>query len=177
MPRISNIETAVLGLVCEEPRYGYELEKVIEEREMRNWTEIGFSSIYYVLKRLEKKGLIQSKVKGIEGKPARKIYNITEDGIKILHETIKFHLSNSIKVTSTFDLGIAYMRFLPTNEVLICLKKYIESINNRLLFLEEKLDEIRKTNAPFHIIALFSRPIAILKAEKVWVEKLMDEIR
>lgn len=177
MPIISNIETAVLGLICEEPRYGYELEKVIEEREMRNWTEIGFSSIYYVLKRLEKKGLIQSKVRDFEAKPARRIYNITEDGTKTLHETIKFHLSNTMKVTSPFDLGIAYMKFLPANEVFNCLKSYIKSINNHLTFLEDKLDEVRKINAPFHIIALFSRPIAHLKAEKVWVEKLMDEIR
>ena len=40
--------------------YGYTIEKIIEERGMRHWTDIGFSSIYYVLKRLESRNLIVS---------------------------------------------------------------------------------------------------------------------
>ncbi len=177
MPIISNIETAILGLVCEEPRYGYELEKVIKEREMRNWTEIGFSSIYYVLKRLEKKGYINSRIKDVKGKPSRRIYNITDEGRRILHNKIKFNLSNYEKIKSNFDLGIAYMKFLPPVEIFNCLREYIESIDNRLDFLEDKLDYMRKIDAPFHVIALFTRPIAHLKAEKTWIEKLMEEIR
>ena len=38
-------ELAVLGLIVEQPRHGYEIEKVIEDRGMREWTEIGFSTI------------------------------------------------------------------------------------------------------------------------------------
>jgi DNA-binding PadR family transcriptional regulator len=48
-----------LTLVAERPRHGYEIERVIEERGMREWTEIGFSSIYYLLKKLEREGLIE----------------------------------------------------------------------------------------------------------------------
>jgi DNA-binding PadR family transcriptional regulator len=43
---MTNAELAILSLVAEQPRHGYEIEQVIEEREMREWTEIGFSSIY-----------------------------------------------------------------------------------------------------------------------------------
>jgi DNA-binding PadR family transcriptional regulator len=35
----------LLGLLAEKPRHGYELEEVIIARGMRDWTEIGFSSI------------------------------------------------------------------------------------------------------------------------------------
>ena len=53
-PGINEREAAILGLLCENPLYGYTIEKIIEERGMRHWTDIGFSSIYYVLKRLER---------------------------------------------------------------------------------------------------------------------------
>ena len=53
---MTNAELAVLSLLVEQPRHGYEIERVIEERGMRDWTEIGFSSIYYVLGKLEKRG-------------------------------------------------------------------------------------------------------------------------
>ena len=51
---MTNAELAILSLVAEQPRHGYEIENVIEQRGMRAWTEIGFSSIYYILKKLEK---------------------------------------------------------------------------------------------------------------------------
>ena len=54
---MTNAELAILSLVAEEPRHGYDIEQVIEARGMRDWTEIGFSSIYYLLKKLEKSGL------------------------------------------------------------------------------------------------------------------------
>jgi len=76
---ISNLEASVLGLICEGFRYGYELEKTIEERNMRHWTEVAFSSIYYVLKRLEKKGLITSGTERVSGR-SRKVYSVTPQG-------------------------------------------------------------------------------------------------
>ena len=59
-------ELTLLGLLVEKPRHGYELEEVIAERGMREWTEIGFSSIYYLLTKLRDRGLIAET-----GEPAR----------------------------------------------------------------------------------------------------------
>lgn len=58
MIKISTTEVAILGLLSDRPMYGYEIEKIIEERKMRNWTSIGFSSIYYSLNKMEKKSLL-----------------------------------------------------------------------------------------------------------------------
>ena len=43
---MTRADLAVLALVAEEPRYGYQIEGIIAKRGMREWTEIGFSSIY-----------------------------------------------------------------------------------------------------------------------------------
>ena len=45
---MTNAELVVLSLIAEKPRHGYEIEVVIEARGMREWTEVGFSSIYYI---------------------------------------------------------------------------------------------------------------------------------
>ncbi len=79
-PGINEREAAVLGLLCEKPQYGYTIEKIIEERGMRHWTDIGFSSIYYVLKRLEHRSLVVSACEHQQDKPARKVYTITLRG-------------------------------------------------------------------------------------------------
>ena len=54
---LTDAELLLLGLVSEMPRHGYELEQVIETRGMREWTQVGFSSIYFVLGKLEKAAL------------------------------------------------------------------------------------------------------------------------
>ncbi|MCC7208685.1 MAG: PadR family transcriptional regulator, partial [Anaerolineae bacterium] len=78
---LTNAELAILSLLAEMPRHGYDLEAQIEARQMRNWTEIGFSSIYYILNKLEKAGLVASQREPSPGGgPDRKVYRLTEDG-------------------------------------------------------------------------------------------------
>ena len=64
-------ELTVLGLLVEHPRHGYDLERVIEQRGIRQWTDIGFSSIYYVLSKLEKRGLVEVGEGGCSRLPRR----------------------------------------------------------------------------------------------------------
>lgn len=172
MSRISGREAAILGLVCEGPRYGYELEKIIEERGMRVWTEIGFSSIYYVLKRLEAKGFITGVVQDVEGKPSRKVYTVTEKGLNAMREKVKLVLSQNKKVVSPFDLGIAYHDLLTHEEVLECLTLYVESLNEREALIERSLEGKKDCI----VVALFTRPLAHVRAERVWVEQFKKDI-
>ena len=58
MPDLTPAELTLLGLLVEQPRHGYELEAVITARGMGNWTEIGFSSIYFLLDKLHNRGMI-----------------------------------------------------------------------------------------------------------------------
>ena len=55
--KLSLSEQLILGILSEQARHGYDIEKIIIERGMRKWAVVGFSSIYYVLERLEEKGL------------------------------------------------------------------------------------------------------------------------
>lgn len=59
-------EVTILGLLVEQPRDGYQLPGVITERGMRDSTEIGFSSIYYLLAKLSDRGLAEE----VEAQPA-----------------------------------------------------------------------------------------------------------
>ena len=80
----------ILRLLQEGPRYGYELAREIKER-------FGFSparvSSYVILYKLERGGLVLSKVKGsFTGRPDRKYYEITEKGeeqMKLAKEYLK----------------------------------------------------------------------------------------
>ena len=58
MSNLTLSEQLLLGILAEKDYHGYDIEKVIKERGMRQWTGIGFSSIYYLLNRLEQNQLV-----------------------------------------------------------------------------------------------------------------------
>jgi DNA-binding PadR family transcriptional regulator len=173
MVRLSDLEATILGLLYEHHHYAYRLEQIIKKREMRNWAEIGFSSIYYVLKRLEEKKLVESKLRKVEGKPSRKVYTISPEGKLAMEQKVKEILSENQKHFSSFDLAMANIQILRSDEAVQCLKLYLISTDERIKFLEKSMRIQESNNSPPNVIALFTRPLALLKAEKKWVQDLI----
>ena len=172
---ISNLEASILGLVCEGFRYGYELEKIIEERNMRHWTEIGFSSIYYVLKRLEKNGLISSSSDLVNGR-SRKVYDVTSTGEVEMKEKVTDLVSSYNPVADPFDLGVGNLQRLSHDEIITGLRSYRVSLDAREQFFRDRLAVMLESEWPLHIRGLVTRPLAKLEAEKKWVESYIEEL-
>jgi len=150
---------------------------VIEKRRMRYWTEIGLSSIYYVLNRLEKSGLVKSKrVESPDGKPARKTYSMTETGNEMIRRKIKQLLSTHVRAISPFDLGIAYSRALGKKELRGCLESYLDSLEKHLVRLNELHESAVKAGRPFPMIARYERHIEMTAAEKRWINNFMEKV-
>ena len=175
---MTQIEIILLALLYEEDRYGYEIESVVEERKMRNWTKIGFSSIYNSLKNLEKKGWIGSRYEEEYGSPARKVYFIKEDYREPVRETIKKILHAPQRVYSEFSLGLAFSHFLTKEEVCECLNKYRESLEKRRQIILQTYSEQQSIIQDIiHIRALFTHPLKLIEAEVEWINELLNEIK
>jgi DNA-binding PadR family transcriptional regulator len=177
MSIISNREAALLGLLCERPMYAYEIEKIIEERNMRYWTEISFSTLYYELKKLEEKQLVTSKTKLSEKNVAKKIYTITSQGIKVMKEKVKKLLSEIEKKTWQIDLGMANICMINKKETIESFTKYIISIDKYIKIYKELLDFLKKNKYPDSDLALAERPIMHLKVEKKWAIEYLEGVK
>ena len=114
---MNNKELALLGLLTEGPKYGYQLESNIEARGMREWTEIGFSSIYYLLNKSEERGWILSTLGESSKGPLRILYALTPTGWALLQTELLQRLSNPALNTGEFDLALAFMSILPPQQV------------------------------------------------------------
>jgi DNA-binding PadR family transcriptional regulator len=173
---MTNTELAILGLIVEKPRHGYEIEQVIEERGMRDWTEIGFSSIYYILKKLEKEGSVVSQLDEGTGKgPARKVYRVTDKGQDAWYQSTLETLSQPAPTHSTFLLGLAGMPGIPRGEVVSALEGYIER-------LEEQRDHVRTRwedsgdSLPLFLDGMFDYSITLIQAEMDWVTRFVTKL-
>ena len=71
------LDMCLLALIAEEPSYGYEMVDKLEHRGLELVSE---GSIYPLLSRLQKKGLIEGYFVESTGGPPRKYYRIAEAG-------------------------------------------------------------------------------------------------
>jgi len=104
---LTDSELVILSLILEQPMHGYQIEQTIDARNMRAWTDLATSSIYYLLQRLELKGFLQElpTKQGGRGKP-RKVYCITAEGERIWrNETIRALARPRVTYT-TFLMGL-----------------------------------------------------------------------
>ena len=173
---MTDAELVILSLIAESPRHGYQIEQVIEEREMREWTELGFSSIYYLLNKLEAGGLIESALERPSGRgPARKVYTITEAGWETCQGGILEALSEPPRPQSMFLLGMSNLPAVPRDEALAALQHYAASLAKRREHLQERM-KIGKGSFPFHVEAMFDFSMMMIQAELAWLEDFIQQM-
>jgi DNA-binding PadR family transcriptional regulator len=82
-----SVRQAVLGLLVQRPRHGYELRAAFEALVggEENW-DVKPAQIYSTLTRLEKSGLVVEDSVEQEAGPEKRIYAITPDGVETLKE-------------------------------------------------------------------------------------------
>ncbi len=171
---MTNAELAILSLVAEKPRHGYEIEQVIEERGMRDWTEVGFSSIYYLLKKLEQDGLIESQLETAARGPARRVYRATEPGRAALHEALQEALAVPKCWFPPLQLGLANLPALSHNEALDSLRRYQQALNQRLLQVRTR--QKAQEPLPYFVRAQFDHSTTLIRAEIDWVKRFIRKL-
>ena len=77
------IQFLILRLLYEKPSYGYQLIETLEEKSS-GLHKVETGSIYTVLRRMERRGLLKSEWEETETRPDRRIYKVTKSGAEAL---------------------------------------------------------------------------------------------
>jgi len=125
---------ALLGLISERPRYGYEIKKEFEGSIGLFWNA-HLSQIYPELAKLENEGLISKELVIQEERPNKSLYTITDKGTKEL----KNWLAEPIKPRQIKDeslLKIFFSRLIPKEKLVANIEGYKGHCQERLQVLE-----------------------------------------
>jgi DNA-binding PadR family transcriptional regulator len=173
---MTDAEHAILSLVAEKPAYGYEIEQIIEIRGMREWTAIGFSSIYYQLRKMEEKGWIISKITSSKNQGLkRKIYSITNNGLDRCRQTTIQALSEPHPIPNPFLTSLSNLPLLNYNQINSALEKYRNSLELKIIELKSKKKR-QGSVQPMHVDAIFDHSIHLLASEITWIDKFLSEL-
>lgn len=85
--RSMSIKSAILGILSWKPSTGYELKKIFEDSSFMYWSGNN-NQVYKALISMEDEELVTSKVIHQDNSPYKKIYTITEEGLKELKEWV-----------------------------------------------------------------------------------------
>ncbi len=172
---LTRSEVAILSLLSEGEQHGYGLNEAIQQRGFRNWTNIGFSSIYWILNRMEKSKLITSRKDPSKKGPDRKLYRLTKKGRTALLDSIRTSISIPEHQRTRVDLGAAYVELLPRDEAIQGFETYRKTLQERL----DGIAAIRKAQEPlpFGAEIIFDHGIIKGKAELEWVDGVLERLK
>lgn len=177
---MTDAELAILSLVAEGPRFGYEIQQTIDERGLREWLTIGFSSIYYILNKLEKQALLTSELRSDGRSPARKVYQLTEAGQGVLQTAVADLLRQPRALGTGFELGLANLHVLKPHQAYKVLSHHRTDLLQRLDAVEKSWERHQKgdpSHTPDDIRALYTHSITLMRAELDWLTHFIQDWR
>ncbi|GGL38586.1 PadR family transcriptional regulator [Nocardia jinanensis] len=159
-------ELIVLGLLVEHPQHGYDLEQAIERRGVRQWTEIGFSSIYYLLTKLEKRGLVHVPDEPATAK-GRRVFHPTATGREAAARGALALVTELRPVPNPFLVGVANLPLLAESDYAHALRGRLAQVEARIAAVEAAATA--QSPLPLPAREVFSYSLSLLEAERSWL--------
>jgi DNA-binding PadR family transcriptional regulator len=165
----------LLGLLVERPRHGYELDEVISTRGMREWTEIGFSSIYYLLARLRDRGLITEidTSRAARGK-ARRVHGPTAEGRRACAQSAEAAVAEFRPVFPPILVGLANQPVIPPERLQAALDRRDAALTEKIAAIGAARDA--QPDVPRFVHAIFDYALGQLAAEQQWLAAYRAEL-
>lgn len=141
---LTNIELILLKFIQEKPSYAYEIERMIDERGIRNWVKIGGTSVYQVLDRLCKKDLLHFDLEKNENMPQRKRYFITASGKELYQDSSRKLLKNIESYHFDLTVGLACRFFLSEEEFHRIIQERLNKLSMFIRDFNAEFDKARE---------------------------------
>lgn len=168
---------AILGLLHQEPRSGYDLRKVFATTPMGYYSDSP-GAIYPALRRLEEKGLVRGRVDGSKALRPRKVFSPTDEGLRALERWVTQPVTRDDVARGTDDLMLrfAFMGQLVDRQTTSrFLRSLAHAIDEHIAGLEPYLDGMQEPEAIHGRLAL-EAGIESYRSEARWARRALAEI-
>ncbi len=163
-----DVKTLCLGLLSLNEACGYELKRNFESR-FKHFFAAGYGSIYPVLANLAAAGLVNCREVPQDGRPARKVYEITEAG--------RAHFQNALgktppihKLRSDFLVAMYFADQIDENKLQLLLDKQISEFHGATVHIERFAQpQSTSISAGAQFVAGFGKTVA--QAAASYIEK------
>ena len=174
---MATIDLIVLGMLKDDALSAYDIQKLVEYRNISKWVKISTPSIYKKVIQLEEKGYVRSSVVK-EGKmPEKAVYTLTEAGEKEFVRLMSDISSKPVRIFLDFNAVIVNLAKLPAEERHLCLTQIEENVKSLKGYLEENLHRIEDiSEIPETGKAVLRQQHILVQAIETWIASLKENI-
>jgi PadR family transcriptional regulator, regulatory protein AphA len=170
-----SLKYALLGLLAESPKYGYELKRRFEGALGNVWS-VSYGQLYPALRDLAELGWLTKKTEPGKKAAEKNIYSITEKGRGKLDEWLLKPMRSSYKIKDEFTLRFLFFSKLSPGNVL----DYLEAQQKKTVLQKETFQVTLASlqhEIDYFLQAIIRKGILHLEAENRWLEEVMGDVR
>ncbi len=162
---MATIDLIVLGMLKKQALSAYDLQKLVEYRNISKWVKISTPSIYKKVIQLEEKGLLQSVAVKENNMPEKAVYSLTASGEQEFENLMQEISAQPIRIFLDFNAVIVNLDSLPPEGQKRCIENIEENVRTLKTYLEEP--EIPETG-----MAVLRQQLVLAEAIEKWVDSL-----
>lgn len=170
---MATIDLIVLGMLKKEPMGAYDIQKLVEYRNISKWVKISTPSIYKKAIQLEEKGFIKGAIVK-EGKmPEKAVYSLTESGEKEFERLMSEIAAKPINIFLDFNAVIVNLDSLPPEKQKVCIANIEKNLQILKSYLKENLQEKEDIpEIPQTGLAVLRQQLVLVEAIENWITSL-----
>lgn len=175
---MATIDLIVLGILKKEAMSAYDIQKLVEYRNISKWVKISTPSIYKKVLQLEEKGYIQSS-KAKEGKmPEKAVYSLTGAGEKQFEHLMMEIACKPIRIFLDFNAVIVNLAGLTPENQKLCLANIESNVKTLKAYLEENIRlKENMPEIPGTGMAVLQQQFILTGAIESWIASLEEELK
>lgn len=170
---MATIDLIVLGMLKREPLSAYEIQKLVEYRNISRWVKVSTPSIYKKVIQLEEKGFLTGSPVREGRMPEKAVYSLTEAGQREFERLMMEISSKPVRMFLDFNAVIVNLDSLPPEKRKICLADIAENIQTMKAYVEENLrlkessPEVPETGK-----AVLRQQLILAQAVETWLDSV-----
>ena len=167
---MATIDLIVLGILKKEPMSAYDIQKLVEYRNISKWVKISTPSIYKKVIQLEEKGYITSHIEKDGKMPEKAVYSLSEAGKQEFEKLMVEISCKPINIFLDFNAVVVNLESMTKERQKECLDniennmKVIKTYLEKNIALKESVDDIPATG-----MAVLQQQYMLAKAIEEWI--------
>lgn len=167
---MATIDLIVLGILKKEPMSAYDIQKLVEYRNISKWVKISTPSIYKKVIQLEEKGYITSHIEKDGKMPEKAVYSLSEAGKQEFEKLMVGISCKPINIFLDFNAVVVNLESMTKESQKECLDniennmKVLKTYLEKNIALKESVDDIPATG-----MAVLQQQYMLAKAIEEWI--------
>ncbi|HIV91260.1 MAG TPA: PadR family transcriptional regulator [Candidatus Eisenbergiella stercoravium] len=173
---MATIDLIVLGMLKKEPMSAYDIQKLVEYRNISRWVKISTPSVYKKAIQLEEKGFIKADIIKTGKMPEKTVYTLTDAGEKEFERLMFEIAAKPIHIFLDFNAVIVNLDSLTPDHQKLCVENIEKNVISLKGYLEQNLREKENIpEIPETGMAVLRQQLVLVEAIEKWISSLKIE--